>query len=531
MGDKLCYHMITTVDLRESPAVAADHTKLRKIIAGKLHIKERDISEFRIIRRSIDARGQQIKINLTVQVAVLPDMSLKPEYEIRNFMPVKEEAPVMVIVGAGPAGLFAALKCIENGIRPIVLERGKDVDQRRHDLAKISREKRINPDSNYCYGEGGAGAFSDGKLYTRSKKRGNNREVLELLVQFGASENILSDAHPHIGSDKLPGIIKHIRETIIKCGGEVRFSCKAERLVLDNDKAIGVELNDGSIIKGAVMLANGHSARDFIRNLHAQNVGMEAKGFAIGVRLEHPQALIDSIQYHTPEGRGEFLPAAEYSFVTQADGRGVYSFCMCPGGVIVPAGSAEGELVVNGMSASARSGKWANSGMVVEIRPGDFPEYEGAGELQLLEMQEELEKRVYNMAGSSIIAPAQRMKDFIDGRLSKDLPSSSYAPGIQSADFSEVLPQFISSRLKKGFEEFGRKRKGFISNNAILLGLESRTSSPVRLPRDKETLEHVDIENLYPVGEGAGYAGGIVSAAIDGMNAAAAHAVKIKNNK
>ena len=311
MGDKLCYHMITTVDLRESPAVAADHTKLRKIIAGKLHIKERDISEFRIIRRSIDARGQQIKINLTVQVAVLPDMSLKPEYEIRNFMPVKEEAPVMVIVGAGPAGLFAALKCIENGIRPIVLERGKDVDQRRHDLAKISREKRINPDSNYCYGEGGAGAFSDGKLYTRSKKRGNNREVLELLVQFGASENILSDAHPHIGSDKLPGIIKHIRETIIKCGGEVRFSCKAERLVLDNDKAIGVELNDGSIIKGAVMLANGHSARDFIRNLHAQNVGMEAKGFAIGVRLEHPQALIDSIQYHTPEGRGEFRPAAE----------------------------------------------------------------------------------------------------------------------------------------------------------------------------------------------------------------------------
>lgn len=521
--------MLHDITLQTDPRTAAERNSLVRKIAEKLGKKASEINDFRVWRRSVDARGNRVRINLSVKVATGEDKRVEAIHIPQQFHPVKGDSPVMVIVGAGPAGLFAALKCIEEGIRPIVLERGRDVDSRRLDIAAISRSGKINPSSNYCYGEGGAGAFSDGKLFTRSKKRGNNEEVLQLLVQFGASEDILIDAHPHIGSDRLPGIIKRIRETIIANGGEVLFEKKGERLLLEGDKAVGIVDSDGKEYRGAVMLANGHSARDFIRTLYEQGVKMEAKGFAMGVRLEHPQQLIDRIQYHQPDGRGEYLPAAEYSFVAQQEGRGVYSFCMCPGGVIVPAGSSEGELVVNGMSASARAGKFSNSGMVVEIRPGDFPEYEKNGALELLILQEDLEKKFFKFSDNSINAPAQRMTDFVEGRISKTLPATSYAPGIHSADFSELLPAFISNRLRVGFREFGKKRKGFLSSDAILVGLESRTSSPVRLPRDKESYEHLQIENLYPVGEGAGYAGGIVSAAVDGMNAAKAYKNKIEN--
>lgn len=515
------------ITIQTEPAVAADDKRLQSLIASKLEIAPSEINDFRIWRKSVDARGQRIKMNLSVKVVTGDDRKVEALYGIRSFSPLPDDAPAMVIVGAGPAGLFAALKCIEEGIKPILLERGEDVDTRRRDLAMISREGKINPTSNYCYGEGGAGAFSDGKLFTRSKKRGDNSEVLQLLVQFGASEEILIDAHPHIGSDRLPAIISNIRETIIENGGEVHFRCKAETLILEGGKAIGVRTSDDRDYYGAVMLANGHSAREFIRSLHSQGVKMEAKGIAMGVRLEHPQKLIDQLQYHNKEGRGKYLPAAAYSFVEQSKERGVYSFCMCPGGVIVPAGSGPEELVVNGMSASARAGERSNSGMVVEIRPGDFPEYEHLGELQLLQLQEDLERRFYSASGNSINAPAQRMKDFVTGKKSKDLPRTSYAPGIHSEDFSMLLPSFISSRLKEGFVAFDRKRKGFLTNEAILVGLESRTSSPVRLPRDKETLEHEEISDLYPVGEGAGYAGGIVSAAVDGINAVKAYKAKL----
>lgn len=517
------------ITIQTDPKTASDRRDLLRLLSSGLQIPESEINDFRIWKKSIDARGQKVKINLSVKVATGDDKEVNNLHTPRHFEPVSSDAPVMVIVGAGPAGLFAALKCIELNIRPIVLERGVDVDTRRRDIAEISRGKRINPNSNYCYGEGGAGAFSDGKLYTRSKKRGDNEEVLQLLVQFGASEDILIDAHPHIGSDRLPEIIKNIRETIKSMGGEVCFNSCVERLLLEDGKAVGVVTDDGRVYKGAVMLANGHSARDFIRNLHSQGVKMESKGLAIGVRLEHPQQLIDSIQYHSKEGRGKYLPPAEYSFVTQIDGRGVYSFCMCPGGVIVPAGSAEGELVVNGMSASARAGERSNSGMVVEIRPGDFPEYSNKGELELLQFQEDLERSFYNASGCSIIAPAQRMKDFVEQKRSSSLPKTSYAPGIQSADFNRLFPAFISDRLREGFKSFGRKRKGFLTNEAILVGLESRTSSPVRLPRERDTYRHVEIEDLYPVGEGAGYAGGIVSAAVDGINAIKAYKEKIEN--
>ena len=524
-------NMIEEITLQTDPKTASDSGALLGELSRKLGIAAGEIHDHRIKRRSVDARQEKIKINLTVIVATGDDLKVAPLHKEVKYGKVAADAPVMVIVGAGPAGLFAALKCIERGVKPIVLERGHDVDTRRLDIAGISREGRINPVSNYCYGEGGAGAFSDGKLFTRSKKRGNNGEVLQLLVQFGASENILIDSHPHIGSDRLSAIIKRIRQTIMESGGEVRFSTCARQLIIESGEAKGVTTEDGEEIRGAVMLANGHSAREFIKRLHSQGVKMEAKGIAMGVRLEHPQKLIDRIQYHTPSGRGKYLPAAEYSFVAQSGERGVYSFCMCPGGVIVPAGSGDEELVVNGMSASARAGEKANSGMVVEIRPGDFPEYSGFGPLELLALQEDLEKGMFVAAGNGINAPAQRMTDFVKGRLSKTLPSTSYAPGIHSGDFNRLLPPFIARRLKEGFETFGRKRKGFMSEEAILVGLESRTSSPVRLPRDRETLEHVEIRNLYPVGEGAGYAGGIVSAAIDGINAAEAYARKIVSNK
>lgn len=509
--------MIQDINLRVTPKEAAERSELARLVTNALRQNEVQVNDFRIVKRSVDARKKDIKINLTVRVATGEDVVVDAPFVPVDFMPVKGNAPVVVIVGAGPAGLFAALKAIMLGWKPVVIERGADVDQRRVDIANISREGKINPKSNYCFGEGGAGAYSDGKLYTRSKKRGNNEEVLRLLVQHGASPDIMIDAHPHIGSDKLPVVIKNIRCTILENGGEVHFCTTAEALLIDSGEVHGVRTDKGEYTGDAVILAIGHSAHDTFRNLHTDGVRMEPKGIAMGVRLEHPQKLIDRIQYHSADGRGKYLPAAEYNFVAQVEGRGVYSFCMCPGGVIVPAGSGEGELVVNGMSASARAGKWSNSGMVVEIRPGDFEEFAKYGELEMLELQESLERLFFQEAGNGINAPSQRMLDFTNHKLSSTLPSTSYAPGIHSADFHKLFPYKIANRLKLGFEEFGRKAKGFLTNEAILVGLESRTSSPVRFPRDKDRMEHVGIKRLYPVGEGAGYAGGIVSAAVDGI--------------
>lgn len=512
--------MIKDITFTTDPKTAAELPRLMREVARRARLNETEIKDFRIRNRSIDARGGQVKILVTVTYATGNDKKIKPRLVPRKFCKVDETAPAVVIVGAGPAGLFAALRCLELGLRPIVLERGRDVDSRRIDLAEISRSGQINPQSNYCFGEGGAGAFSDGKLYTRSKKRGNVEDVLQLFVQFGASEDILIDAHPHIGSDKLPQIIRNMRETIIAHGGEVRFETLVTGLIFDADAVTGVRCLDGCEYYGqAVLLAIGHSSRDTVRAIHAQGVEMEAKGIAVGVRLEHPQALIDRIQYHKKEGRSKYLPAAEYSFVTQAEGRGVYSFCMCPGGVIVPAGSAAGELVVNGMSASGRAGAFANSGMVVEIHPEDFPEYESCGPLGMLDFQEQLEQRFYTESGESINAPAQRMTDFVKGEVSETLPRGSYAPGTHPADFNLLLPDFIARRLRIGLEYFGQRCRGFMTPEGVMIGLESRTSSPVRIPRNREDYEHIGKSGLYPVGEGAGYAGGIVSAALDGINA------------
>lgn len=510
--------MIKDISLRVSPEIASTPELLAPKVFGAAGCK---VNDWKVVRRSIDARKRDIIINLTVRVASGEDKEVTSGYMPVEFPDVSSSHETVVIVGAGPAGLFAALECIRLGMRPVVLERGKDVDARRLDIAALNRERHIDPESNYCFGEGGAGTFSDGKLYTRSKKRGNPTEVLSLLVQHGAKEEILIDSHPHIGSDRLPGIMKSIRQTIINCGGEVRFRNKVDHLVISDGKVKGVVTVDGSEITGdAVILATGHSARDVYRSIARDGVRMEAKGLAVGVRLEHPQQTIDRIQYHNPDGRGRWLPAAEYNFVAQVDGRGVYSFCMCPGGVVVAAGSGPEELVVNGMSASSRSSIWANSGMVVELRPGDFPEYAERGEFEMLDFVEDLEKKFYEESGKSIVAPAQRMKDFVEGKSSKNIPPSSYIPGLYGARMDRLLPPFIATRLQKGFSEFGRKAKGFLSNEAVLIGLESRTSSPVRIPRDKETLCHTEVKGLYPAGEGAGYAGGIVSAAIDGMRCA-----------
>lgn len=514
--------MIKDIDIRLEPSKVVSETELKKAAAHFLHINIAEINDLRIIRKSIDARKSRILINLKLRVAIGEDKKVEAVENPIELIPVADNAHVVAIVGAGPAGLFAALECIRCGLKPIVFERGKDVDSRRKDIADISRNKKINPDSNYCFGEGGAGAFSDGKLYTRSKKRGSNEEVLQFLVQFGASPDILIESHPHIGSDKLPKIIKNIRNAIIQNGGEVRFETVVKSLIIKEGIVVGVETSNGPVKASAVILATGHSAHDTMRVLKDQGVEMLPKGIAIGVRLEHPQNLIDRIQYHSKEGRGEYLPAAEYSFLTRVDDRGVYSFCMCPGGVVVPAGSGDGELVVNGMSASARAGKWANSGMVVEILPGDFPEFGKYGPLEMLELQENLEKTFFEKSGKSIVAPAQRMVDFTEGKISGSLPASSYAPGLYSADFNSLLPGFIANRLSRGFIDFGRKAKGFLTNDAILIGLESRTSSPIRMIRDNETLQSVSVAGLFPAGEGAGYAGGIVSAAIDGIRCARA---------
>ncbi|MDE5880265.1 MAG: NAD(P)/FAD-dependent oxidoreductase [Muribaculaceae bacterium] len=522
--------MIRDITLRVSPKVSATPERLVKEIANKAGITVSEVNDFRIVRRSIDARQKNVMVNLNVRVAIDDDKTVMPLGQPKTFTRLPKNADSIIIVGAGPAGLFAALKAIEFGLRPIVLERGHDVDTRRVELASISRDKVINPDSNYCFGEGGAGAYSDGKLFTRSKKRGNVEEILQLLHQHGASSDILIDAHPHIGSDKLPEVIKNIRNTILEAGGEVKFSTKVVEILLDGKKAVGVKTKDGECFYGPVVLATGHSARDVYRMLHNQGIKMEAKGLAMGVRLEHPQNLIDCLQYHSPQGRGSYLPAAEYSYVTQVDGRGVYSFCMCPGGVIVPAMSDNGQSVVNGMSASARASQWANSGMVVEVHPGDVPGYSDKGELEMMYLQESLETKFFEASDNSINAPAQRMIDFTMGKTSETLPRSSYPAGIHSARLDMLLPKEISSRLKEGFKIFDKKNRGFLTNEAILVGLESRTSSPVRIPRDKDSLQHLEIENLFPAGEGAGYAGGIVSAAIDGQRCVEAYIKSIKSN-
>ena len=514
--------MIENVILKTTPRVAADNSLLVSELARSLRVSPDDINDFRITRRSVDARQRNVVVTLAVAVATGDDPQVEPPFVPVEFRHVPHDAPQVVIVGAGPAGLFAALRAIELGVRPILVERGKDVDRRRRDLARLSRSGEVDPESNYCFGEGGAGAYSDGKLFTRSKKRGHVEDILNLLCQHGASTDILVDAHPHIGSDRLPDVIRNIRRTIVENGGEVRFERKATDLIIEEGRVKGICTvapdDEKDMIDGPVILATGHSARDVYRSLDSQGVRLEPKGFAMGVRLEHPQKLIDRLRYHSADGRGKWLPAADYSFVTQVDGRGVYSFCMCPGGVIVPASSAPGEQVVNGMSASARASQWANSGMVVEIRPGDVDP--DGGVFELLDFQERTERKFFEAAGNSINAPAQRMTDFVAGRDSSSLPRSSYAPGIHPARLDKLLPSFVAARLQRGFRDFDRRNRGFLTSDAILVGLESRTSSPVRIPRDRETLSHIDLQGLFPAGEGAGYAGGIVSAAVDGRRCA-----------
>jgi len=508
--------MTIDTNLRVSPATASDLKKLTQLAIKENRLNPSRVKASHIIKRSIDARQRNVVINITLRMW-LDEAPLS----MSTASPVKyhkvTSGKQAIVVGAGPAGLFAALRLIEHGIRPIVLERGKDVDSRRKDLASISRENKVDPDSNYCFGEGGAGAYSDGKLYTRSKKRGSVDKILNIFHQHGASENILIDAHPHIGTDKLPDVIKAIRNTIIENGGEVRFNTKVTELIIKDERVTGIKCADGTECHGPVILATGHSARDVYMMLHKHGIEIEPKGIAVGVRLEHPQALIDKIQYHTPEGRGKYLPAAEYSMLTRVEDRGVYSFCMCPGGFIIPAASEPGLLVVNGMSPSSRGTRWSNSGMVVEVLPEDVDD---ASPLKMMNFQKDIETRFFDDAGKTQNAPAQRMVDFTNGKLSTDLPPTSYAPGIHSSRIDSLLPPRVATRLQEGFRQFGNKSKGFLTNDAVLIGCETRTSSPVRITRDPSTLQHVRITGLFPCGEGAGYAGGIVSAAIDGERCA-----------
>lgn len=512
--------MYQDIDMRVAPAVAGQPNTLLKAEAARDAGVDADrVKALKIVRRSIDARQRKVVVNVRVRLYLdtLPDSTAIAEPIV--YRPVGPDAREAIVVGAGPAGLFAALRLIELGIRPVVLERGKDVDARRRDMARIAREGVVDPDSNYCFGEGGAGAYSDGKLYTRSKKRGSVDKILTVLWQHGASEDILVDAHPHIGTDRLPKVIAAIRKTIIDCGGEVRFSTRVDSLIIKNGRCEGVITAAGEELSGPVILATGHSARDVYSMLSKAGVALEPKGIAVGVRLEHPQNLIDQLQYHSPKGRGRYLPAAEYSMLTRVDGRGVYSFCMCPGGVIIPAATGDGQLVVNGMSPASRGGRWANSGMVVEVLPEDLPDGDEPS-LKMMRFQEMIEGAFFRESGGAQNSGAQRMKDFVNSRDSADLPATSYAPGIHPARIDKLLPMSIAGRLQKAFIEFGRKQKGFLTNEAVLIGAETRTSAPVRVPRDLENLQHVGVEGLFPCGEGAGYAGGIVSAAIDGERCA-----------
>ena len=508
--------MIETLQMRVDPRTAATPLSLTVAVSTRLGIDVNRIKDVVISRRSIDARQRDIFINLTLKVYIDEPAPASPLLNPEQYDVVTSGRQV-IVVGSGPAGLFAALRLIQRGIKPIVLERGKDVDRRRIDMAQIARDNAVNPDSNYCFGEGGAGAFSDGKLYTRSKKRGSIDKILQIFCQHGASTDILVDAHPHIGTDRLPGVIRAIRETIIRCGGEVHFDTRVTGLIMDGDRVDGVVSADGREFHGPVILATGHSARDTYRMLDKSPVEIQPKGIAVGVRLEHPQELIDCVQYHSRNGRGKYLPPAEYSMLTRVDDRAVYSFCMCPGGFVIPSASGPDQQAVNGMSPSNRGTRWANSGMVVEILPEDLDaNYRQEGNLKVMCFQEDVEKSFFDQSNGSQNAPAQRMNDFVEGKESRDLPPTSYAPGIHPCRLDKLLPDFIASRLRKGFAEFGRKSRGFLTNDAVLIGCETRTSAPVRVVRDADTLCSVSCKGLYPAGEGAGYAGGIVSAAIDG---------------
>ncbi|HSP11127.1 MAG TPA: FAD-binding protein [Salegentibacter sp.] len=503
--------------LQVSPEQAAIKEKLWKAVSKKGDIPVSEISHIEILKRSIDARQKAIKVNLKVEVYVNEDFR-ENKIEIPDYQNVSDKEEV-VIVGAGPAGLFAALKCIELGLKPVIVERGKDVRNRRRDLKALNIEHIVNEDSNYCFGEGGAGTYSDGKLYTRSKKRGDVDRILELLVAFGATPEIMVEAHPHIGTNKLPAIIADIREKIISCGGEVLFNTRLTDIILDNNEVSGIKTLNGEIIKARkLILATGHSDRDIFELLHSKNIKIEAKPFALGVRVEHPQELIDKIQYKC-EIRGEFLPPSPYSIVKQINGRGIYSFCMCPGGIIAPCATSPGEVVTNGWSPSKRDQPTANSGIVVELRLSDFP---GASEnpLAAMDFQKKIEQKAWAEAGKTQRVPAQRLVDFTNGKLSQDLPVTSYKPGVTSVELESVFPNFIHKTLQQGFREFDKSMRGFLTNDAVVHAPESRTSSPVRIPRDPVTLEHVQIKGLYPCGEGAGFAGGIVSAAIDGEKCA-----------
>ena len=515
--------MISEYQLRILPQQAYNEQSVKDYIAHTYGLDIRTIQAVRILKRSIDARQRQVFVNLNVR-AYINELPADDEF-IHTDYPIVEGRPAVIVVGAGPGGLFAALRLIELGYRPIVVERGKDVHSRKKDIARISREHTVDPESNYSFGEGGAGAYSDGKLYTRSKKRGNVEKILNVFCQHGASTAILSDAHPHIGTDKLPRVIENMRNTILRSGGEVHFETKMTGIIIEKERVVGIECEGNKTFRAsAVILATGHSARDVYRWLYQNDIEIEAKGIAVGVRLEHPAELIDQIQYHNKNGRGRYLPAAEYSFVTQVDGRGVYSFCMCPGGFVVPAASGPEQVVVNGMSPSGRDGRWSNAGMVVELHPEDIlksgNEEIPDSSLLMMEFQERLERLAWQQGGMRQTAPAQRMTDFVSGRLSYDLPSSSYSPGLVSSPLHFWLPAFIGRRLQKGFEQFGRQSRGFLTNEACIIGVETRTSAPVRILRDKDTLQHIRIQGLFPCGEGAGYAGGIVSAGIDGERCA-----------
>ena len=501
--------------IRVLPQVAASEQALKAWLADEYGFDVRTCHGVRILKRSIDARQRTIYVNLKVRVYI-NEQPQDDEYQHVDYPDVSSR-PQVIVVGAGPGGLFAALRLIELGLRPIVLERGKNVHDRKRDLADISRTQRVDPESNYCFGEGGAGAYSDGKLYTRSKKRGNIEKILNVFCQHGASTAILADAHPHIGTDRLPKVIEAMRNTILSCGGEVHFQTKMTRLILSADSVVGCLAGDKEY-RGPVILATGHSARDVYRYLAEAKIEIEAKGIAVGVRLEHPSQLIDQIQYHSKQGRGRYLPAAEYAFVTQVDGRGVYSFCMCPGGFVIPAATDKEQIVVNGMSPANRGTQWSNSGMVVEVRPEDIGDGDDA--LKVMRFQEELERLCWQQGNMKQTAPSQRMADFVNNRLSYDLPKSSYAPGLISSPLHFWLPPMIGHRLQEGFKTFGRQAHGFLTNEAVLIATETRTSSPVRILRDPETLQHVRVGGLFPCGEGAGYAGGIVSAGVDGERCA-----------